>query len=49
MKFKNYKKLISGGIIRDSNYIGTSLNGSIEVVKSRGKNTIQFLQNRIKN
>ena len=38
-----YMKLISGGMIGNSNYIGTSLNGSIQEVKSKGKNPIQFL------
>ena len=27
---KKYMKLVSGGMIRDSNYIGTSLNGLIQ-------------------
>ena len=33
---KNYMKLISGGMIGNSNYIGTSLNGLIQEVKSKG-------------
>ena len=41
---KNYMKLISGGMIKNSNYIGTSLNGLIQEVKLKGKNPIQFLQ-----
>ena len=41
---KNYTKLISGGIIENSNYIGTSLNGLIQEVKPKGINTFQFLQ-----
>ena len=46
MKFKNYMKLIGIGIIGDSNYIGTSLNGSIQEVESKGKKPIQFLQTK---
>ena len=38
-----YMKLISGGIIGTSNCIGTSLNGLIQEVKSKGKNPIKFL------
>ena len=37
-------RLISGGIIVNSNNIGTILNGLIQEVKSKGKNPIQFLQ-----
>ena len=37
-------KLIGIGMIGDSNYIGTSLNGSIQEVKSKEKKSIQFLQ-----
>ena len=37
MKFKNYMKLIGIGMIVNSNYIGTSLNGSIQEVKQKGK------------
>ena len=45
MKFKkNYMKLISGGIIINYNYIGTSLNGWIKNISSKGINPIQFLQ-----
>ena len=36
--------LIDIGIIGDSNYIGTRLNGSIQEVKSKVKKPIQFLQ-----
>ena len=43
--FKNYMKLISGVMIGNSNYIGTSLNEKIQEVKLKGKNPIQFLQN----
>ena len=43
-KFKNSIKLISGGMIGNSNYIGTSLSGSIQEFKSKGNNHIQFLQ-----
>ena len=34
---KNYTKLTCIGMIRNSNYIGISLNGSIQEVKSKGK------------
>ena len=44
MKFKNYIKLISGGMIGMFNYVGTSLDGLIQEVKSKGKNIINFLQ-----
>ena len=37
-------KLIGIGILENSNYIGTSLSGSIQEVKSKGKDPIQFLQ-----
>ena len=37
-------KLIGIAIIGDSNYINTSLNGSNQEIKSKGKNPIQFLQ-----
>ena len=37
-------KLIGIGIIVDSNYIVTSLNGSIQEVISKRKDPIQFLQ-----
>ena len=37
-------KLIGMGIIVNPNYIGTSLSGSIQEFKSKGKNPIQFLQ-----
>ena len=40
----NYMKLISGGMIGDSNYIGTSLNGSIQEVEPKGINPFQFFQ-----
>ena len=40
---KNYMKLIVGGIIVNFDYIGTSLNGLIQEVKSKVKNPIQFL------
>ena len=42
---KNYMKLISGGMIGDYNYIGTSLNGWIQNISSKGINPVQFLQN----
>ena len=41
---KNYMKLISGGMIVNSNYIGTILNGWIQKPSSKGINPIQFLQ-----
>ena len=37
-------KLIGIGMIGNSNYIGTILNGSIQEMKSKGKNPFQFLQ-----
>ena len=37
-------KLISGGMIGNSNYIGTSLNGWIQEVEPKGINTFQFIQ-----
>ena len=39
---KKYMKLIGMGIIGNSNYIGTSLSGSIQEVKSKGKNPFSF-------
>ena len=39
-----YMKLISGGMIGNSNCIGTILNGLIQEVKSKGKNPNQYLQ-----
>ena len=45
---KNYMGLINGGMIRNSNYIGTSLNGLIQEVKLKGKNPIQFLKKMLK-
>ena len=41
---KNYMNLISGGMIGNYNYIGTSLNGWIQNISSKGINPIQFLQ-----
>ena len=41
---KNYMKLIGIGMIRYSNYIGISLSGSIQEVKLKEENLIQFLQ-----
>ena len=35
---------MSGGMIGDSNCIGTSLNRLMQEVKSKGKNPIQFIQ-----
>ena len=44
IKFKkDYMKLISAGMIGDSNYIGTSLNGWIQKLSSKGINPIKFL------
>ena len=40
---KNCMKLISGGMIVTSNYIGTSLNGLIQEVYPKGINPFQFL------
>ena len=34
-KIENYMKLISGGMIGNSDYIGTSLNGLIQEVKPK--------------
>ena len=46
MKYKKrYIKLISGGMIGGSNYIGTNLNGRIQNISSKEINPIQFLQN----
>ena len=42
MKLKNYKNLIGIGMIENSKYIGTSLNGSIQEVKSKGKTLFNF-------
>ena len=42
---KSYMKLISGRMIGNSNYIGTSLNEWIQKLSSKGINPIQFLQN----
>ena len=39
---EKYMRLISGGIIVNSNYIGTSLNGLIQEVKSKGKTIFSF-------
>ena len=41
---KNYMKLIGIGMIVNSNYIGTSLNASIQELKSKGENPFQFIQ-----
>ena len=43
-EIKNYMRLISGGMIGNSNYIGTSLNGLIQEFKTKVINPIQFLQ-----
>ena len=41
MKFKKgYMKLISGGMVGDSNCIGTSLNGWIQNLSTKGINPI---------
>ena len=48
MKFKkNYMKLISGGMIQNSNLIGTNLNGWILNIPQKEINPIQFLQKKI--
>ena len=36
--------LIGGGMILNFNYIGTGLNGLIQEIKSKEKNTFQFIQ-----
>ena len=41
-KLKSYMKLISGGIIGNSNYIGTILNGLIQEVKPKVKILFSF-------
>ena len=41
-----YMNIISGGMIVNSNYIGTSLNGWIQKISSKEINPIQFLQKR---
>ena len=43
MKLKKYMKLIGGGMIGYSNYIGTSLNVLTQEVKLKGKIPFQFL------
>ena len=43
---KNYMKLIIGGMIGNSNYIGTSLNGSIQEVEQKIINPFQFVQKK---
>ena len=47
MKLKNYMKLKGGGMIENSNYIGTSLNESIQEIKLKRKYPIQFLHKYI--
>ena len=44
---KNYMKLIGDGMIVNSNYTGTSLNGLTQVVKSKGNNSFQLFQTTI--
>ena len=47
MKFRNiYMKLISSGMIGNSNFIGTNLNGWIQNLSTKGINPIQFLQKK---
>ena len=41
---KNYMKLISGGMIGNSNCIGTNLNGWIQNIPPKEINPIQFIQ-----
>ena len=43
---KNYMNIISGGMIVDSNYTGTSFNRWIQKLSPKGINPIQFLQKR---
>ena len=40
----NYTLIIVIGIIVNSDYIGTSLSGLIQDVKSKGKNLLSFLK-----
>ena len=40
-------KLISGGMIGYTNYVGTSLNGWIQNISLKGINPIQFLQKKV--
>ena len=47
MKLNKNIQLIGIGMIGDSNYIGTSLNGSIQEVESKGKNNAVSLKNYI--
>ena len=42
MRFKNYMRLIGIGMIGNYNYIDIILNGSIQKVKSKGKNLFSF-------
>ena len=42
-------KLIGIGMVVDSNYIGKILNGSIQEVKSKGKNLVSFFKKNYKN
>ena len=41
---KNHMKLIDSGIVRNSEYIRTRLNGLTQDVKSKGINSFRFLQ-----
>ena len=41
---KNYMNLLGIGMIKNSNYIATSLNRLTQEVKLKGKNCIHFLQ-----
>ena len=43
IKLKNHMRIIGIGMIENSNQICTSLNGSIQEVKSKGEKPIQFL------
>ena len=42
-----YMKLIGIGMIGNSNYVGTSMNGSIQEVKSKGKNLFSFFKKQL--
>ena len=45
IKSKNiFLNLLSGGMLGDSNYIGTSLNGWIQKLSPKGINHIQFIR-----
>ena len=47
MKNKKYMRLISGVMVENCNYIGTSLNGLIQEFITKGEKPIEFLQKYI--